>query len=58
MNISNASSKAFMTVLLMFAVDLTVFAFPDETRRRMHSREHDGLRRQESPPLGAASGSR
>jgi hypothetical protein len=58
MNISNASSKAFMTVLLVFAVDLTVFASPDETRRRMHSREHDGLRRQDSPPSDASSGSR
>jgi hypothetical protein len=38
MEIPNANSKAFMTVLLMFAVDLTALAFPDETRLRMPGR--------------------
>jgi hypothetical protein len=43
MKIPNANNKAFMTVLLVFAVDLTAFAFPDETRLRIPGREHDGL---------------
>jgi len=58
MKIPNANNKAFMTVLLVFAVDLTAFAFLDETRLRIPGREHDGLSQQVPTPSTASSESR